>query len=172
MSLAKNGKRREAFSKSDDFYKLIIERMTDLVAVVSFSIRPKYLYLNPAHFEGLGYEEQELIGKNSFSFVHPMDKLKMLSLLKLYLNGEKGDNIELLEYRVKTKDGSWVYLESKMSVWEDKILIVSRDITEHKKMEEELLRKNEELEKFNKLAVDREMTMIGLKKKITDLEKN
>ena len=46
------------------------------------------------------------------------------------------------------------------------------DITEKKKTEDELLRKNKELEEFNQFSVDREIKMIELKKEINTLLKN
>jgi len=46
---------------------------------------------------------------------------------------------------------------------------MARDITEQKAAEEEVKKKTEELEGFNKLAVGRELKMIELKKEINAL---
>ena len=47
--------------------------------------------------------------------------------------------------------------------------IISTDITEHKKTEEKLSNKMNELSQFNKLAVGRELQMVELKKEVDDL---
>jgi hypothetical protein len=49
------------------------------------------------------------------------------------------------------------------------VVLVFRDITERKQAEEELRSTNEELKRFNRVAVDREMRMIELKKQINEL---
>ena len=60
---------------------------------------------------------------------------------------------------MKDKQGNIIY-----------IVCTARDITEHKKAEEELKKKMRELETFQKVAVGRELKMIELKKKIEELE--
>ena len=49
------------------------------------------------------------------------------------------------------------------------VVLVFRDITEHKQTMEALRSTNEELERFNRVAVDRESRMIELKKQINEL---
>lgn len=51
------------------------------------------------------------------------------------------------------------------------VIVFSVNITERRQTEETLKRKMEELERFNKIAVDRELKMIELKEKIKALEK-
>lgn len=51
----------------------------------------------------------------------------------------------------------------------EKIIHVSADITNQKHAEDELKKKNEELEGFNKIAVGRELKMVELKKEINAL---
>jgi len=51
------------------------------------------------------------------------------------------------------------------------IVKIARNITEKKKAEEAILKKNKELETFNKIAVGREIKMIELKKEINTMLK-
>ena len=48
-------------------------------------------------------------------------------------------------------------------------MAVKEDITDRKRNEETLLRQLDELERFNKLVVGRELRMINLKKEINNL---
>jgi hypothetical protein len=47
---------------------------------------------------------------------------------------------------------------------------VSLDITDRKKTLDGLKKKNEELERFTKISIDRELKMVEMKKKIKELE--
>ena len=48
-------------------------------------------------------------------------------------------------------------------------LSIGSDISEHKQLMEELKQRNEELERFNRLSVGRELQMIELKRQINEL---
>ncbi len=82
-----------------------------------------------------------------------------------------------LETRMYAGDNSLIDVDISINVLkgpEGKItgsVGIARDISQRKKAEQQLLSKTDELEKFNKFAVGRELKMIDLKKRIAALEK-
>ena len=73
------------------------------------------------------------------------------------------------------KSGEKIPVEISSRVFESKgerrVLSIARDITERKRSEEELLKKMEELQRFHRCTVDRELNMIELKKEVNTLLK-
>lgn len=51
----------------------------------------------------------------------------------------------------------------------DRFIVLSRDITARKAAEEELRQRNEELERFNRAATEREVRMVALKREVNEL---
>ena len=79
------------------------------------------------------------------------------------------------EFELKRKDGttSTVIIRTKPIEIDNRKLIIGmvEDITERKKMEIELKKRNEELEKIHRLTIGRENKMVQLKKEIDKLKK-
>jgi len=134
---------------SDEIYKTIVENTDILISVTNFGINPSYIYVNPAHFQIMGYKQEDLIGVNGFDLIHPADRLKLLPVLKKYLS-KKIDEIfkitrdefsEILEFRAKDKHNKWRNFECFAKLIPgSRILFISRDITEKKRVEKELSR--------------------------------
>lgn len=139
---------KKALNETEEKYRHIALSTSDLIAMLSFSIHPKYTYVSPSHKRIMGYDEKDLLGKNALSFVHPDDKLNLLPILRNYLahktkkvyknSSEKPE--ETLEFRIRDKNGNWHYLESKANIAGNQILLISRDITKRKNTELELLK--------------------------------
>ncbi len=102
--------------------------------------------------------------------VHPDDRTYVDKKWQAALRGEDYD----IEHRIlvggKVK---WVREKAYMEFDDDWNLLggfgIAQDITRQKLAEEELRRNNEELDRFNKAAVGREMRIIEMKKEVNEL---
>jgi PAS domain S-box-containing protein len=135
--------------ESEEKYQLISENANDLIAILNDKY--KYEYVNEqAYLKLLGYSKNQLIGKSVWEHVHPEDLEKMVNSQQLSVDGfqamEGEDNAEL---RIKHKNGlyRWIEYTSKVFINSEgnpNVIVISRDITERKKAEEELKESEEQ----------------------------
>jgi PAS domain S-box-containing protein len=142
--------------ESEAMYRMITDRTSDMISVLTFESNPKYVYLSPAHERLLGYSVKKLVGRPGIENVHPDDRKKLVGILKMYLKerlkkafGMKGKfYTENLSYRAKDAKGKYRYIESTADVVGDHIIMIARDVTDKKKSEKALLRSKEEYERI------------------------
>lgn len=101
----------------------------------------------------MGYEENELQGKNIFEIVHPEDHLIVAQAFKNAIENE--GNSPVAEFRLLNKDGEYIYLEAQGNNQLNNpsiraIVVNSRDISQKKKAESEKLQLIKELTQNNK----------------------
>jgi diguanylate cyclase (GGDEF)-like protein/PAS domain S-box-containing protein len=130
----------ETIRASEERHRFLTEYSTDMISVASWEGR--ILYVSPACLALLGYEQQELTGSTLYDMVHEADRnsVRRTHLLVLEKLGAA-----LLAYRVRRKDGRYIWFESTIRevprTGRDvprELVIVSRDITERKLQEERL----------------------------------
>ncbi|WP_172196851.1 PAS domain S-box protein [Saccharibacillus qingshengii] len=115
-------------------FRLISEHSLDLFT--RQTVDSVFLYLSPASEHILGYKPEELVGQSSFKVFHPEDAEKVADYLRIVAGG---DTSHTVEFRAKTRNGDYVWLESAASFTYDEhtgepleIIGVSRDVTERK----------------------------------------
>lgn len=112
----------------------------------------KFVLVNPQFEKSTGYTTEELIGMESILLVHPDDR----DIVKRHaIEMLKGKRSIPYEYRAIRKNGEirWIMESLKSIIYEGKRTVFGNyiDITEKKKMEEELLR-IQQLESLGTLA--------------------
>ena len=131
---------------------------------------------NRAAFDLLGYSEAELIGMSFNEIIGPKNKEEGGIELEKRLKEAAGSAVSF-ETSYRAKDGREIPVNFSASVMTDEegrrqgIVCDAGDITERKKRKEEIRKYITELEQFNRLAVDRELRMIELKREVNVLYK-
>lgn len=131
---------RKKLDQTQERVKLISENVSDLL--VLFDPDGMISYASPSFLRTLQYDPQELIGINVFSIIHPDD----VDLVRTYYYPRllQGEDIERIDYRARSKDGSFIWLETgAQPIYNargeiEQVVASSRDVTERKKTEHEL----------------------------------
>ena len=130
---------RLRYRRQNELFRVVSENAADMIALVE--VTGKRLYNSPAYEKVLGYSPKELAATASLEQVHPEDRERVIEAAKQARLTGVG---KPLEYRMRHKDGNWRVLESTASAIRNRrgqvtqLVIVNRDITERKRMEEQL----------------------------------
>ncbi len=163
----------EAIRESEEKLRMITASAND--AILMMDPEGNISYWNKAAERMFDYTEEEAIGKNLHTLLVPERFHPAFSKgFEGFKEMGQGDALgKTLEVAAIGKDGTEFPVELSLSAvnlkgrWNATGLI--RDIAERKAAEGELKKRADELEKFNKLAVGRELKMIELKKEINAL---
>ncbi len=138
--------RTKELRESEEKYRLISDNANDIITV--FDKKFKLQYINDVYEKISGFSEEEVMGKSPIEFMHPDDIKKAIKIFK--------DTLEIGiwngEFRMRHKDGSffWVEMSGKRIYDKNnkaKLIVISRDISERKLIEQKL---RESEEKYRK----------------------
>jgi PAS domain S-box-containing protein len=112
------------------------------------SLDGRFLELSAEWAQTLGYELQELLGRPFLDLVHPDDRERTLQALRALQGGEK---VLDFENRYRCKDGTWRWIEWRSLARGEIVLASARDVTERKRLQQELLDSREQLRQTSHL---------------------
>ncbi len=120
-------------------FRMLTDYATDLLCL--HAPDGTYLYVSAASAQVGGYQPEEIVGTNPYEYFHPDDLSQIQASHSQSLTGER---VRSVIYRLRRKDGSYVWLETMTNpvLGEDGsvqyLVTVSRDITEQKHTQEAL----------------------------------
>ena len=128
----------QGFVDNGSFYKSVVDDGSDIVFVADYEGR--ILYHNSSVKE-LGYQPNSLIGKNFFDFILPET---LVAFKKAYRNCTRQAFSEAIEFQFLTQAKTFKHFEfNSINLWHkegiDGLILDCRDITQRKKVAEELL---------------------------------
>jgi len=134
---------KEALRESEERYRNVFEGTSDLIQ----SIAPdgRILYVNRAWRETLGYSEEEIRNLSVFDIVHPDSRAHCMEVFQRVVSGEK---VGIIDATFVTKDGKKIVVEGSADCrFADGRPVstqgIFRNVTEHKRAEEEIRRNYE-----------------------------
>ena len=129
----------EKLRESEAKYRDLFENAQDAMYVID--TQGNFLKMNQIGIQTLGYTREEVIGSNISKFVTPESLKIVKERQKKRLLGEIVDQTNVLEIVCRNGEHRWVEIKTRDIKDDDKIIEIhgiARDITENRKLKQEL----------------------------------
>ena len=140
-------KKQRTLRESEERYRTLAENTHDLICKTT--LHGEYSYVSPNYRDVLGDDPRELLGTNLFDHIHPEDRVAVRDKFE---NARIRMTSVSVVHRYHPRHRDWRWFENDDCQWFESTgrlvqcaggtpgwVIVSRDITERKKMEADLL---------------------------------
>lgn len=132
----------KALVESEEMHRNVIERANDGIVIIQEN---KLKYINPRMAELIGYDIKEALDKPFINYVHPDEIITIKTRYKFRMQGKPVSS--KYETKLLRKNGQELQVEFNIGLinFNNKIaeLVIIRDITERKMVEEALLESEE-----------------------------
>jgi PAS domain S-box-containing protein len=161
---------------SETRYRLLAENSSDVIWMINAD--RELTYISPSVEQMLGFTPAEVIGKNITTLLvlnSSREIVEELQNIKKFLNGREPLVYDFLELQHPCKNGETILAEATIKPLFDPdgkptgIVGISRNVTARRAMEEQLKATMDEVTRFNRAMVGREIRMITLKKEVNEL---
>jgi len=130
-------KMEQALRESESQYRLLADSVTDVISL--HNLDASFVYISASGEKLIGMSMGQILSMHPDMLVHPEDlgKIREIALDKV----QAGENV-MVEWRCKSADGGWVWMESNLHILKDengqpcRLLASSRNIQERKQSEE------------------------------------
>lgn len=166
---------RAKLAESERVLRTVVE--STLAGFWDWNLVDNTEYLSPTFKRMFGYEDHEMASSPQAwqKIIFPGDLPGVLEAFDRHLKS-RGKERFYHEVRYRHRNGStvWVICVGRVIEWTEDGTAVRMagchiDITDRKLAEQELAQRNAELERFNRVSVNRELDMIALKKRVNAL---
>ena len=156
-------KAEQLLRESEERYRLITENTADTISVIDMNLN--FTYVSPSIKKLLGYTPEELISLGPSKILVKDNYDEFINIFNEEIENEKSGNadpnrVRILQSQQLRKDGSTIWVERTVSFLRDNytkpigILVVSRDITGRKLVEEALTISEERYRAISNLTTD------------------
>ncbi len=159
--ITKRKEAEDALEESVRLYRLLAENVTDVIWTMDMHLR--YTYISPSITEMQGYTVKEALTRRPEENLAPDSYRIVTEILAEEIERENEPGVDLsrtrtVEVETRHRDGHTIWVEITMRFLRDEakrpigIIGVTRDISERKQTEKQLLQRNLELTTLNAIA--------------------
>ncbi len=162
--------RSAELDESREHFRLIAEHASDLLS--EYTLEGRCLYMNASARSFFGLGGPPLRYEDGLAILHPQDQEFMKSLLGR-ISQDNNQQDFVATFRARAADGAWHWMEVRAVTFQPplgppRIISVTRDISEHKRTEEELERRVAERTREFEEARDRHLAEVRQREEVQE----